>query len=354
MADPGETKSLNLIDRENIEDLLKTKESIEKELKAKEDKKSELDKVSEETSSELSAMTEEKNNIEISFKMTEAAVTVSEARQDKLKESRDEEEEKMDKLEKAADAIGEDESLTKEEVEELMKLNKEAREAQKTIIADINDKLDDEQKKQDELQAETDSLKNKLESLTDTVKTLEDQLNDVNSAIEETESQIIKAKSEIKSIEFSPEIVKYETEKETRANHARDTFPNAERQATLLNGTNDDDALKMFDADTKIMVEDIRELLGKPSESLVNKMVSDSGAMRADAAMLLAQKSLFDIKIAGIEERIINAATLGLTDVMLDKNDVPATHILALTELGYKVTHTDSKVIIDWGWASQS
>ena len=70
--------------------------------------------------------------------------------------------------------------------------------------------------------------------------------------------------------------------------------------------------------------------------------------------MTLSQKSLFDIKGAGIEDRIIIAANDGQTDVVLDKGHVPATHVLAWTQLGYKVTHTDKKVIIDWGWNAEA
>ena len=354
MADPGEKKSLNLIDKELIEDLLQQKEYITKDLEAREKEKEVVLKEQAEVSNEVKEITDLVKRLDIDIRMSMGAMKVSDARQEKLDKAISEEEESITRLEKSKDKIMEDKELSDEEKKERISLADEAIKASKISIKDKKELIDAEEQKREKLDSDIADMQTEL---SDRKMQLEEKTVDsekLSKTLEKLDTEIIKAKSEIKSIEYSPDIVKYEKEKEVRANHATDTFPNAGRIEALLNGKNNQAVLEMFDADTGIMVRDIRELLGNPSESLVNNLVEKSGATTADEAMRITQASLFDIKSAGIEERIQQAAKLGLTHIALDKQDVPATHILALVELRYKVTHTDNKVIIDWGWATES
>ncbi len=346
-------KSLNLIDKEKIEKLLKTKEEIQKDLNEREQDQQKMTEELSERKKKLKDRSEERDSLETTFRMTEGAIKVSIGREEKLLEAMEEEKEKMDKLHKQYDAIKENPDLSDDEKKERTKQVDDQIKAQEIVITDLEDSREAQREKTDDLTGEVKALKDHLEFLNDDVAQMEDHVEALSQEIESIAKDIMASKSEIKSIEYSPEIVKYEQEKATRESHASNTFPNTERQATLLNGKDDEEALKMFDADTKIMIDHIRELLGNPDEGLVNNMVSQSNAMTAKEAMILSQKSLFDIKSAGIEDRIMQAANAGQTDIMLDASDVPATHMLALTQLGYKITHTDKKVIIDWGWNTE-
>ena len=88
--------------------------------------------------------------------------------------------------------------------------------------------------------------------------------------------------------------------------------------------------------------------------------------LSAEDAFIMARRSLVDLNLTGINEKIHEVASKGGTHIILGEKDITGLQLLALSELGYMITHYNvegdkstpalykdgsiTKFKIDWGF----
>jgi hypothetical protein len=154
------------------------------------------------------------------------------------------------------------------------------------------------------------------------------------------------------NIDNSELLIRFEKEKAEREEVIEESFKRVNRKASILKNTHDDVASEKTDieGDTDFLKAELKKVLGIDAEEedvIVSNILQENKdsnlIFNAHDAIDLTRKSLFDLTIGGIIEKIKAACTKGETTIELTGDEVSGTQVYALLDAGYTVTHEELK-----------
>lgn len=329
-------------------------ENISAEIASKEKDVEKLESDTEELNSELEAKTEELRLLNRTVEDSENKVIASE-----------EEIQAIDAEKKDIEA----EIDASEDEEEVASLKKEV-ERLDSLQAELQDKIAEAKDQGKEAADEASNMSDDVEKLSDEIAARVSERESVESEIEEETDKLNNAAERVTELENDDTLARFNEETAERRTHARSTFEDVERIKPLLINSNEGLTAVISErtSDSSVFISDIKAELGVNStaedlmKSQVTKLHQDKAEiLNASEAFQTSRTSLFDIEIAGIASKIKNACELGKTTLTINQNQITGMHILALNEMGYKVTHGSvisengkkvATVTIDWGFAA--
>ena len=201
----------------------------------------------------------------------------------------------------------------------------------------------------------------------------EEELKDLTNAGKSLAQEMKLTEADITELKSGKLIRRHDLEKANRIEHVNITLKNKERSNALIQDKNSDNVLQRFNKDSDIFVADIKEALGIENADVIRDAIqsvreeydeSKKGKKIYDAAQAFkaSREALVDINLSKVNDKIHAAIAKGLTSVTLKEDQISGVEILALAELGYKITHkpvsdppgrlpVELTIIIDWGFA---
>jgi chromosome segregation ATPase len=239
----------------------------------------------------------------------------------------------------------------------------------------------------DEKLSDIDGAKDEKVALTDRLADVQEDIDRKTAdraketkQLEELDLNLIEERAKIKSIEGELEslrsgalIRRHDIEKANRIEHVNITLKNKERSKALMKDEDDPEVAEEFHKDRNIFMKDIREALDIENDDIIRDAINEvrdryendkegKRIYRADEAFRKSREALVDINLSGINKKIHAAIAEGLTSITVEESEISGVEILALSNLGYMVTHRpvqdppkrlpiELTIIIDWGFA---
>lgn len=186
--------------------------------------------------------------------------------------------------------------------------------------------------------------------------------DNVNANLDATEAKLDKTTVELKDLKEGVLLKAYNKQEDQRVSAFRNGLNNAAKLEEVLYGKINDQELTVMDSDTSVLKESIKKDIfdfdtngSEILEREIDAIKSKEGALTASKALSISRSSLFDI--TKILEDIKDKAEKGQTNLIVNGSFINGLECLALIELGYKVTHVQSKssrttsgldFVIDW------
>jgi len=173
------------------------------------------------------------------------------------------------------------------------------------------------------------------------------------------------------NIDNSELLIRFEKEKAEREEAIRDSFKRQNKKPSLLKDSHTEvtDEKVSIEADTEYLKSELKKIMGVDGEGedgIIKDTLSQNKEsqliFKAEDAIVLTRKSLFDLTIGDINGKIKAACNKGETKIKLTGDEVSGTQIYALLDAGYKVTHGELKTpgrnkdntlyTIDWTYST--
>lgn len=376
----------NLENKEDLLDQYKTQaEKLDEEITDLTKSIEEIDLGIAEDTERLTKLENEKaneENEEVKTKLQAEIDDLTKAKQDRESKKAAETEKK---LTKAAEKAAKDAEIAtcKSEVESLQNSADALMETLKSIKSskeDVARSLNEAQEERENLSRVNEDIQRDLSNIEGSRKEVKDSLAAESAELEslegnyyENKDAIKKLMSELEELRSGELIKRHDLEKENRIEHVNITIKNRERLDALVKDKNDEGVMDAANKDSNIFIDDIKEALDIENTDIIRDAIEDARnkyeegkigkqIYRADEAFRASRLALVDINLSGINEKIHNSIQKGLTSITVTEDEISGIEILALTQLGYRVTHkpisnppgripVELTIVIDWGFA---
>lgn len=213
-------------------------------------------------------------------------------------------------------------------------------------------------------QAESDFLNIEQENTARTteIADIKRDKDNVNNQIDGVEAKLDKTTVELKDLKEGVLLKAYNKQEEQRVSAFKNGLNNAAKLEEVLYGKVNQQESSVMNSDTNVLKESIKKDIfdfdtngSDILEREIDAIRSKEGALTAQRALSISRSSLFDI--TKILEDIKDKAEKGQTNLIVNGSFINGLECLALIELGYKVTHVQSKssrttsgldFVIDW------
>jgi len=350
------TKSIEEIDLGIAEDTerlakLENEKANEEEEAVKEKLQAEIDdltKAKEDREKKKAAETEKKNTKAAEKAAKDAEIATSKSEVESLQNSADAIMVTLKSIKSSKEELGESVNEAEEERENLARAN-------------------------DDVERDLSNIEGSRKEVKDSLAEESKQLKSLDDNYSENKDSIKKLMSDLEELRSGELIKRHDLEKENRIEHVNITIKNKERLTALVNNKDNERVLERANKDSNIFIDDIKEALNIESTEVIRDAIEDARnkyeegktgkqIYRADEAFRASRLALVDINLSGINEKIHKSIQKGLTSITVTEDQISGIEILALTQLGYRVTHkpianppgrlpVELTIVIDWGFA---
>ncbi len=213
-----------------------------------------------------------------------------------------------------------------------------------------------------ETEADFKNVKSDNDSRAVEIEDIKKEKDAVNSNLDATEAKLDRTTVELKELKEGVLLKAYNEQEDQRVSAFRNGLNNAARLEEVLYGKVNEQESSVMNSDTSVLKESIKKDIfdfdtngSEILEREIDSIKSKEGALTAERALSISRSSLFDI--TKILEDIKSKAEKGQTNLIVNGSFINGLECLALIELGYKVTHVQSKssrttsgldFVIDW------